>query len=44
MGKEKVRRTYTEEFKASAVKMSLKPGVSVTQVAEGLDAISENVR
>jgi transposase len=37
MGKKKLRRTYTEEFKASAVKMSLKPGVSVTQVAEELD-------
>jgi transposase len=37
MGKKKVRRTYSEEFKANAVKMSLKPGVSVSQVAEELD-------
>jgi transposase len=37
MGKKKVRRTYSEEFKANAVKMSLKTGVSVSQVAEELD-------
>ncbi|RYZ85137.1 MAG: transposase [Proteobacteria bacterium] len=38
MGKKKtIRRTYNEEFKANAVKMTLKPGVTVTQVAEELD-------
>lgn len=37
MGKKKARRSYSEEFKANAVKMSLKPGVSVTQVAEELN-------
>lgn len=37
MGKKKDRRSYSEEFKANAVKMSLKPGVSVSQVAEELD-------
>jgi len=36
MGK-KSRKTYSEEFKASAVKMSLKPGVSLSHVAEELD-------
>jgi transposase len=37
MGKKKPRKSYSEEFKANAVKMSVKPGVSVTQVAEELD-------
>lgn len=37
MGKKKARKTYSEEFKANAVKMSLKPGVTVSQVAEELD-------
>ncbi len=37
MGQKKVRRTYSEEFKANAVKISIKPGVSVSQVAEELD-------
>ena len=36
MGK-KSRRSYSEEFKASAVKMSLKPGVRLSHVAEELD-------
>jgi transposase len=37
MGKKKDRKSYSEEFKANAVKMSLKPGVSVSQVSEELD-------
>ncbi|HYX32153.1 MAG TPA: transposase [Oligoflexus sp.] len=37
MGKKKDRKSYSEEFKSNAVKMSLKPGVSVSQVAEELD-------
>lgn len=36
MGK-KPRKSYSEEFKASAVKMSLKPGVRLSHVAEELD-------
>ncbi|HET9237084.1 MAG TPA: transposase [Oligoflexus sp.] len=38
MGKQKDRRSYSEEFKANAVKMSLKPGVSVSQVVEELES------
>jgi transposase len=37
MSKKKTRRSYSDEFKANAVKMSLKPGVSVKQVADELD-------
>lgn len=37
MGMKKARRTYTEESKASAVKMSPSRGVSVSQVAEELN-------
>jgi transposase len=37
MSKKKARKSYSDEFKANAVKMSLKPGVSVKQVAEELD-------
>ena len=37
MAKEKKRRAYSEEFKSNAVKMTLKPGVSVGEVAAQLD-------
>ena len=33
----KARKSYSEEFKANAVKMSVKPGISVATVAKELD-------
>jgi transposase len=33
----KARKSFSEEFKANAVKMSLKPGISVNAVARELD-------
>ncbi|HET9237378.1 MAG TPA: transposase [Oligoflexus sp.] len=38
MGKKKDPRSYSEEFKANTVKMSLKPEVSVSHVAEELES------
>jgi transposase-like protein len=43
VGKKKYRRSYSEEFKANAVKMSLKPGVSVSRVAEELVTLDLNI-
>lgn len=37
MAKQKKRRNFTEQFKANAVKMTLKAGVSVGEVAAQLD-------